>query len=115
MRAKAPAERYHRTPRASAPPFGYDDLPTRLEGSITLDLERRFTPHASAYDAGRLEQPWRGERAHPRLVIARAIFGEPLELELGLRAAHELVDPFATVNALSRAHRRPFSERSRRR
>lgn len=99
---KAPPSKYHRTPAEAGPPFGFADLPVRLEGELTA--EGRFVPHARPHDITALTSPWLPWS--PRLHLARQLAEEPhLEVELGLRAAHAALNPYALANALLTAGR----------
>lgn len=101
--------RYHRTPAPAGPPWGYADLPAELAGEVLHadTLEPSHRARCSPAQLAMLTRPWRGHQAHPRLVTARQVLADaPLELELGLRAAHALVDLYALHNALAIADRR---------
>lgn len=99
---KPAPSKYRRTPGEAGPPYGFADLPCRLEGELTA--EGRFVPHARPHDLTALTSPWLPRS--PRLHLARQLAENPhLELELGLTAAHTLLSPYSLSNALLTAGR----------
>lgn len=98
--------RHRRAWYPTTPPYGYEDLPGRIDAVETTVHDGLLTTITvtSTGNGARRALTWRYD--HPRDRTANAILRDPATMpcEIDWRAAHALHDSFEPANALIQAH-----------